>query len=177
MNARCLAAALLLALPAAAQDAPAGIAAWDSVRPSADPLAPEALAAKAGWTAIARDQTVASFKGDAVVTNGRILAVARAQGQGLDVYSVTPEKTQLRARIALLGAGAAAPARLDRAALTENGRGGASLEVAWKTSKGAELSAKFRLKRGDVSVETVARRIASGVNGRGTVPPLRHRSI
>ncbi len=143
-------AALALLMALVTQDP----AAWDTGQASAAPLSPEQVEAKTGWTVIARDQAQAAFKGDAVVSNGRILAVARKQGGGVEVYSLAAGNAVSRARLVLQGPGGDASARLERAALTENGKGGAVLEVSYKSSKGVALTAKFRLKRGDVSVET-----------------------
>ncbi|MGH9390117.1 MAG: hypothetical protein ACRD1Z_10910, partial [Vicinamibacteria bacterium] len=148
---------LSLSIPGLAQqpaESRTGIEAWDTAQASAEPYSPEKLAAKAGWTAISRDQAATAFKGDAVVSNGRILAVARKQGAGLDVYSLMGEKPVSRARLVLQGTGGELAARLERAALVENGKGAVVLEASYKTAKGVDVAAKFRLKRGDISVET-----------------------
>jgi hypothetical protein len=122
--------ALLLALAQAG-----GMSAWDTGKPGAP---------KAEWTAVARDQTLAAFKGDAVVSNGRVqLAVRRDGSAELASADGAP-----RARILLQGA-----TKLEKAALVENGRGGAVLEVSCAAAKGGSLSAKLRLKRGEVAVE------------------------
>jgi hypothetical protein len=132
-----LALALFSAAAGAAQDAPrAAIAAWDTGQPSAEAVA---LAARAGWTAIPSGQTPSSFKGDAVISSGRITAVVRKQGTGIEVYS----GDQPRARLVL--AGDAKPGKI---ALVENGRNGACLEVAY-----GGAAAKFRLRRDDIAVE------------------------
>src|SRR5438105_14202004 len=149
------AVALLFAIhPLTAQDGSSGLASWDTGQPSAEPLSSEKIAAKTGWTAIPRDQTAASFKGDAVVSNGRVLAVARKLSPAIDVYGLTAGKAVPRARLALLAPGGEAAARLDRAALVENGKGGVVLEAFFKSSKGTALSARFRLTRGDVGLGT-----------------------
>ncbi len=44
-------------------------------------------------------------------------------------------------------------ARLKRVAIVENTRGGACLEATFATAKDAEVTGKFRIKRGDVSVQ------------------------
>ena len=76
MNTICL--ALLLSL---AQQAPkAGIAAWDTNQTSAD--APDV---KPGWTSLTEPAT--TFKGDAVITNGRVTVVVRKQSTSAEVYA------------------------------------------------------------------------------------------
>ena len=150
---------ILLSLPlaAVAPQAPEtrrGIEAWDTTQSAPEPLSPDQVAARTGWTPISGDPATAAFKGDAVVGNGRLLAVARKQGPGIDVYSLMGDKPVLRARLLLQGAAGDAATRLERATLAELGKGAVVLEAAFKTAKGAEVSAKFRLKRGDISLET-----------------------
>jgi hypothetical protein len=139
--------------PLIAQEGAAGVDAWDTGQASAEPLSAESIAAKNGWTPIARDQAVSVFKGDAVVTNGKILIVARKKAAGVEVYGLSTGRPVLRARLALQSAGGDVGARLERTALPELRRGSATLEAGFKTSKGADVSATFRLKRGDAAVE------------------------
>ena len=42
---------------------------------------------------------------------------------------------------------------MERVALIENAKGGATLQATFKTAKGVEVAAKFRIKRGDVTVQ------------------------
>jgi hypothetical protein len=124
----------------------AALAAWDTGKPAAEPLAPEAVEQKSGWKAIANGETADSFQGDAVITNGRLLAVARKQGTGVELYSLGAGKPVLRTRL-LLAPGAGS----DRVALTENSRAAVGLEVA--STVGA---ARFRLKKGELFLEAQA---------------------
>jgi hypothetical protein len=119
---------------------------WDTGEASAEALSPDAIEQKRGWKAVASGDTVDGFKGDAVITNGRLLAVARKKGIGLEVYSLGLDKPVSRARL-LLAPGAAN----DRVVLTENSRGAISLEVASKSG-----GARFRLKKSDLFVESQA---------------------
>ena len=97
---RALAAAILLALSAQAlaQQPKPGLAAWDTVRTSAEPLAHDALAAKQGWTALEKDTP--AIKGDAVFSNGRLTAVVRRNGS-IELYA-TPEGERLARELAQL---------------------------------------------------------------------------
>jgi hypothetical protein len=147
------AVSLLLVLVAARAQESGGVGAWDTGQGSAAPLSLEQVSAKTGWAAIQRDQSPASFQGDAVVTNGRILVAARKQSPAIDVYALAAGKAVARARLVLLGAGGDRAARLDRVALAEFGRAGAVLDLFCSSSKGTLLSAKLRLKRGEVYVE------------------------
>src|SRR5262249_10804171 len=77
------------------------------------------------------------------ITNGRVLAIARRQGTGIELYSLGLGKPIFRARL-LLAPGEA----MDRIALTENSRGAVAVELASKSG-----TARFRLKKGDLFVE------------------------
>ena len=122
-----LALSLLLLLQARS-----GLGAWDTGKSSPTPLT---LDSRDGWTAVEENGT---FKGDAILTNGRITAVFRRDGGAVEMGPV---------RFLLPGA-----SRLTKATLTEGGKSSVTLEATWKTAKG-DAAAKFRLKRGEVSVE------------------------
>src|SRR5262245_46579333 len=135
---RWLVPALLAAL---AQDpARPTVAAWDTGRPSAEPLSAEAIERRDGWKPCSD-----ALEGDAVITNGKLLAVARQKGGGVELYSLGTGKPVFRTRLLL------APA-IERVAVVEKGRAAVALEVAWKGAG----AARFRLKRGDPYVESVA---------------------
>ncbi|MBI3857917.1 MAG: hypothetical protein HY293_19740 [Planctomycetes bacterium] len=134
---------LVLAL-AAAQDAPrSGIAAWDTLASSAEPLAPEAFERKSGWKPL---ETGAAPQGDAVISNGKILAVARKQGTGLELYSLLSGKPVYRSRLLVAPGGP-----LEKISASDIGRGAAALELSWK---GAAV--RFRLPKGELFVESQA---------------------
>ncbi len=156
---------LLLALPwvsppryAAAAQVPqvkpkAGIVVWDTGQPSAAALAPAALAGKNDWTAIPLEKTADSFQGDAVLSNGRIVAVLRQKDATVEVHAVKPNGAVARLRLRLLSAAGDPAARLERVALVENTRGSACLEASFLTSQGASVAGRFRLKRSEVSLQ------------------------
>jgi hypothetical protein len=122
---------VLAALPP--QDGGAkGLSAWDTGKSSASPIDP---AARTGWTTVAEG---ASFKGDAVVTNGRVTAVFRRESGAVEMG---------RVKFSLAGA-----TKLVRASLLESSKTAATVEATYRTDK-AEATAKFRLKRGEVTVE------------------------
>jgi hypothetical protein len=153
---------LLLALPAwvlvtssaaEAQPPKTALTVWDTGRPSKDALAPAALAGKNEWTAIPADTTADAFKGDAVLSNGRIVAVLRQQDSAVEVYTAKPDGAVSRLRLRLQNAAGDPAAGVERVALVENTKGGACLEATFKTATGAKVAGKFRLKRGDVSIQ------------------------
>jgi hypothetical protein len=130
-----------------------GLVVWDTGTASKEALPPEALAGKNNWSAITVDSMPDSFKGDAVVGNGRIVAVLRQKDAAVEIHAVKPDGAISRFRLRLQTTNGEPAARMERVALVENSKGGATLEAAFRTAKGAEVAGKFRLKRGDVSVQ------------------------
>ena len=78
------------------------------------------------------------IKGDAVLSNGRVTAVFRRESGAVEMGAV---------RFLLAGA-----TKLVRSSLVESGKTSATIEATWKTPKG-DATAKFRLKRSEVSME------------------------
>src|SRR5947207_1391975 len=73
----------------AAQAKPkAGITVWDTGQPSENGLAPAALAGKNDWTVLPPEQTAESFRGDAVLSNGRIAVVLRRHDSAVELHGV-----------------------------------------------------------------------------------------
>jgi hypothetical protein len=126
---------------------------WDTGRPTAETLAPAALEGKNDWLVIPVGETTDSLKGDAVLSNGRIVVVLRKQGSAVEVHAVKYGGTAARLRLRLITAAGEPAARLKRVAIVENTRGGACLQATFATAKDAEVTGKFRIKRGDVSVQ------------------------
>lgn len=126
-----------------AQGTANALLAWDTSKSTAEPLAPEAVAHKRGWQPIASDATAHAFKGDAAISNGRVLVLARKHGMGVELYSLGSGKPVFRARLLL-----APGAQTNRFALTETSRTALGLEVASKSG-----AARFRLKKGELFVE------------------------
>jgi hypothetical protein len=141
----------------AAEAAPAKprarITVWDTGTPSAEAPQRAALAGHTDWTAIPTGTTADTFKGDAVLSNGRIAAVLRRRDSALELQAVQPRGAATPVRLRLLTARGEPAARLERLALDENTRGGACLSAAFTTAGGDTLAARFRIRRGDVSVQ------------------------
>jgi hypothetical protein len=110
--------------------AKSGIAVYDTGTSATEPLA--------------QGDAHPAFKGDAVVSNGRISIVVPKNGGAAELRS----GSIARAKLSLTGV-----AKLDRVALVDYGKGGATLEVGGKNAKGASVSARLKLKKGDVAVE------------------------
>jgi hypothetical protein len=126
---------------------------WDTGKPAADSLPAASLTGNNDWTAIPADKTVESFAGDAVLSNGHIVAVLRKQDSALEVYAIKPEGAVSRLRLRLQTAAGEPAVRMERIVLTENTKGSVCLEATFTTAKGAELAGKFRIKRGDIYVQ------------------------
>src|SRR5262249_36179200 len=62
------------------------IAVWDTESNTEAPT-PAMLTAKRGWRQISAPDTPSSFKGDAVISNGRIIAAVRHQSPSVEVYA------------------------------------------------------------------------------------------
>jgi hypothetical protein len=150
-------ATLLLLSPSAAQaqqpadgKPKAGMAVWDTGKAAA-PMA--GLTGNKDWTALPTGKTATSFQGDAVLSNGRIAAVLRKQEAALEVHAVKADGTVSRVRLGLLTAAGEPATRLERMALVENTKASMCLEASFKTAKGAVVTGRFRLKRGEVTVQ------------------------
>ena len=150
-------AIVLFALAADAepgQGSRSGLIVWDTGTASDAPLSTEALGSTGSWKRISRGDALPAFKGDAVVSNGRILAVLRRRGTGAEIYSVTPRGALARAGLRLVSAKGERAARLQRVAIDQHTRSAVRLGAVFRTENGSTLEARFRLKRGDVSIET-----------------------
>jgi hypothetical protein len=126
-----------------------GLSVWDTGKPSPQQFAPEAVDQKRDWKPIASGEIANTFEGDAVITNGRILAVARRQGNGVELYSLGLGRPTFRSRLLL-----SPSAQIEKVTLSENSRTAVGLDVVWKSG-----TVRFRLKKGDLSVES---RLISG---------------
>jgi hypothetical protein len=130
-----------------------GMTVWDTGQSSEQALTPAALAGKNEWAIISPGKTAESFSGDAVVTNGRIATVLRKKEPAVEVYAQTPEHALARLRLRLEATGGATAAHLEKVALVDNTKAGVSFEASFRTADGTEVAGRFRIKRGDISVQ------------------------
>jgi hypothetical protein len=121
-----------------------GLSVWDTRNSSSQQLTPEATERRQGWKPIANGETANAFEGDAVISNGRLLAVARRKGTGVELYSLGLGKSTFRACLRL-----GSDAEIERVNLSENGRAAVGLDVTWKSG-----TARFRLKKGELFIES-----------------------
>jgi hypothetical protein len=131
------------------------ISVWDTGKPSATSLPPTTVVAgKSEWRFVPADTTIEAYSGDAVLSNGRIAMVVRQQDTAIEVYALRPDIAVPRLRLRLETAAGEPVVRLERLALVENTKAGACLEAGFTTAKGTSVAAKFRIKRGDISIQT-----------------------
>ncbi len=128
-------------------------AVWETGAPSADPIAPSELSLKDGWTRLSRGKTPAAFNGDLVMSNGRLAAVIRKHGAGVELYSLGLGEPVFRERLLLMTESGETAQRIDDAKLIKQTRSSASIEIFCRTATGRRASATFRIKRGDVFVQ------------------------
>jgi hypothetical protein len=128
---------------------PSGIAVWDTGIASSEALP----WGKHNWTSIPIGKGADAFKGDAILSNGRIAAVLRQKEAAIEIHAVKADGVVARVRLRLQSATGEAAVSVERVVLVENGKTGATLAATFKTAKGTEVAAKFRLKRGDVAVQ------------------------
>src|SRR4051794_19946628 len=89
----------LLALGRARSDEPiraavsqpkAGLMVWDTRQQASEAITPLALGGTNQWTAISSNKTHDAFEGDAVLSNGRLVAVVRKQDAAVEVHAFQP---------------------------------------------------------------------------------------
>src|SRR6266852_7293097 len=109
------------------------LAAWDTGKSSDKSLTPANLAEKDRWTQVPVNETLDSFKGDAVLSNGRVTVAVRKRGTAAEVYSEGVDGASERCQLLLLTANGDPAVRLDHVKLTENGKGAVTLHVSYQT--------------------------------------------
>ena len=138
---------------ASAQGPAARISVWDTMHAADGRLMAEQLTARDGWQQKTRRSKEKAFRGDAVISNGKILAVVRKQGSTVEVYGLGSGIPQLRAELNLMDHDGTVVTRLEQVALVENTRSAARLETRYETDRGIAVTASFRIKRGGIAIE------------------------
>src|SRR5438874_2061840 len=114
----------------------AGIAVWDTGTASAAVLP----WGKNNWTSIPIGKSADAFKGDAILSNGRIAAVLRRKEAAIDVHAVKVDGVVGRVRLRLQSATGEPTVSVERVALVENSKTGATLSATFKSLKGTEIA-------------------------------------
>lgn len=152
----------------AGADQPLAVRLFDTGTSSPIPLPSDALSQKDKWTLLPEDQTKHQFKGDAVVSNGKLALILRRKGRGAEVYALTTEGMVMRAELVAMAGGPAA--LLASVKIVENNPARAAVDATFKTSQGKSLTLGYELKLGQVFVQTQPR---SGATGLQVVAPCR----
>jgi hypothetical protein len=125
---------------------------FDSGTPAAEPLTPQALAAKSGWTLLPEDETERKFRGDAVLMNDRIAIVFRAKGDAAEIYRLAAGGWKRRAEVRPT---LAEPVgfTLEGSRLAQNSRSIVSLSAVYAGRGGERAAVEFSLATSQVTVE------------------------
>ncbi|MBM3996351.1 MAG: hypothetical protein FJ303_19695 [Planctomycetes bacterium] len=138
-----------IGIPTFAGDAKTrGLAVWDTRTPAPALLR---LNGKNNWQQLDKANDV--FKGDAIVSNGRIAVVLRRGDAIMEIHAIRTDGAVARSRARLLSAAGEPAVSVDRLMLVENGKTAITLDATFRTAKGGAISAKFRIKRGDVALQ------------------------
>ena len=132
---------------------PVRVAVWDTGPSTTKRLTSDQWAQKDGWERKTGRQKASAFLGDAVMSNGRVLAVLCKQGVSVDVYGIGGDEPILRAQLRLQSLAGDPATRLKRVVLVENTRAAVRLEATFQTTRDDSITAGFRLKRGGIFVE------------------------
>jgi hypothetical protein len=139
--------------------APAALEVWDTIRPSDSPTERMPFVIGPNWKPIPIQVKTHIVQGDAGFRNGKILGVLRKQSSEVDVFSDGSGGPIRRMALKVVSNQGQSADHLDRVNLVENTRGAIALEATYKTAKGEDITAKFRVRRGDVSIQ-----VEPGVN-------------
>jgi hypothetical protein len=129
-----------------------GMAVWDTIKP-AGPFTTSADLGQEPWVPL-QGKTADKFTGDAVISNGRIAIVMRQQESALEVYALKPGVVARRMRLQLLTSASEPAVKCKSMAVIDSTKSGACLEAVFTTDKGTDLAARFRIKRGEVTIQT-----------------------
>jgi hypothetical protein len=157
-------AVLCAGLAARADD----LALFDTGTRAAAPLPGETLLARTGWTQVKEGEKPSSFKGDAVLANGRMAVVLRAKGDCAEAYGVTASSAVLRARLVPVLDGTA-PA-VGAVKVTANEADGITLEAAFQGAGGKKGAVAYALQPGSPICKSTP---AGAVTGQRTEAPCR----
>src|SRR5260370_20509472 len=102
-----------------------GIVVWATGHPAAAVLP----LSKNDWTNILPETTADAFKGDAVLSNGRIAAVLRQKDAAVEVHAVKPDGAIARVQLRLHSAAGEPAISVARLALIENAKAGATIQA------------------------------------------------
>ncbi|MEI7731916.1 MAG: hypothetical protein WCO56_20250 [Verrucomicrobiota bacterium] len=146
---------------AATEEAMPVVQIFDTGQAASAPLTPEVVSRRDQWTALPEDKTQHKFKGDVVVSNGRLALVLRKKGRGAEVYSLATAGAILRAE--LVATGNALAQSFSAVKIVENNPGTVSLDATFKSANGESLVIGYELRVGQVFIQTQPRSVVAGL--------------
>ncbi len=136
------------------EPAVASVSIFDTGVSSRSPLSGLGLSGQAGWLRLPKDATAHRFKGDVVLTNGRLVTILRRNGPGAEVYADGADGSTMRAVLTPTAGGS--DVRLSSAAIVKNTRSEAAINAVFEAADGQSLTLVFELELGQVFVKTEA---------------------
>ncbi len=134
---------------------------FDTVVSSSEPLPADALSRRDGWSEVPENEVAYGFKGDAVFCNDRLALLLRRGARGAEVYSVGPKGARMRALLApVVGT---LTGKLASVTVVANDPSSVAVDATFKGANGKELTLSYRLKIGQVFVETEPHGGATGL--------------
>lgn len=121
---------------------------WDTNQTLAESPA-SAAAAPEGWKQVPPGTINHSFTGDVVVQNGRFVAAVRRQAGIVEVQSLSGPRAGASLHLRVLAADGQPATSFASVRLVENAKAALTLAAMYRTAGGAEVAAKFRIKRGE----------------------------
>jgi len=132
----------------------ASVEVFDTGTPSPVPLLARTVTAKPGWASLPEDSTSHRFRGDAVLTSGRVALVLRQGGPGAELYGRGAGGPTLRAVLAPTGDDKAW--RLGRVAAGEISPSVSALDATFRADDGQEAVVRFEIQAGQGFVSAAA---------------------
>jgi hypothetical protein len=126
---------------------------FDTNSSSSNPLSPEALTAKTGWTLLAEDDLKHKFRGDAVALNDKLAVVLRSRGAGAEVYSPTSSGWKDRCGLGPLSAAGDRAVAMTSLAIRENNPASVAVTAVFKTTAGGRLALGCGITTGQKIIE------------------------
>ena len=146
-----LALVCFAAFPLVAQDETPFTRLFDTDVVSAQAVAVDTVAKRAGWTLVPEDTVDHPFSGDAVLLNDKLAVVLRKLGRGAEVYSKTVGGLKHRATVGYVNPSLSKLPSLEALKIIENNSGAVMVEVSFKGASPSSL--RFRLTTGEAILE------------------------
>jgi hypothetical protein len=127
---------------------------YDTGAPAAEPIAGEAIAAKAGWNRLPEDETAHAFTGAAVLVNDRLALVLRRGAAGAELYACDGKQFHRRAALAPAGD---PKGRIAVVSIVENGPSEVVVDVDFASAENKRLGLRYSLGMGQTFVRTEPR--------------------